>query len=607
MSIVPIRNKYENECANCHATIQIGELVLWDQTNHNIKHIKCTTNRKAYLRNDGIALRFEKNPHLIGKAREIGRIGWKAKEAIWLAKPTQIQAKALIEFLLGNRFEPTEEVIEILIRLAKLADENFIRSSATQTDFAPNNLTGTPYTYQNVAAEMGINNKRIIVADDMGVGKSLESLVVAAHLNLEPFIIVCPAIAKGTWLDEISKWTKFKGSILEGRNPQYGMEGLDPRSNYIINYDILNDWLDHLVYVAPKLLILDEAHYIRNHKTQRARAVLALAKNIEYILALTGTPIINGPMELINLFRILGVLDDFGGFKFFIDNYREPSPEKMLELNKRLRYSGIYIRRNIEDVAPFLPDKPIRQRIPVDLSNRREYNRAEAELARYLAEERITDNDFLDNLDPDLTFEEWQEIIEKEYQRTHRKVEAFKALIRWNALGLLAAQGKIDAVIDWIYNFLDSGEKLTVFAYYREIQNRLLKEFPNALHILSTDSSISRSEAINEFQKAAAPLIICSLKAANVNITLTAGHYNITTDLGWTPADHQQAEARQHRLGQSTRVWCGYFVGKDTIDEERFNIIDGKLPITEALIKGVKVKTQDIWSVLSEDIIRRNQ
>jgi SWI/SNF-related matrix-associated actin-dependent regulator 1 of chromatin subfamily A len=141
--------------------------------------------------------------------------------------------------------------------------------------------------------------------------------------------------------------------------------------------------------------------------------------------------------------------------------------------------------------------------------------------------------------------------------------------------------------VEWIKEFIESSEeeKLVVIAAHKAVQQVLLKEFPSALHILGDDSAQARQQAVDEFQgNPEKRLIICSIQAANMGVTLTAASTMVFAELDWTPSVMAQAEDRIHRIGQQNHVQIYRFVGRGTIDEHILQILEEKTQVTEGAI-----------------------
>jgi len=161
--------------------------------------------------------------------------------------------------------------------------------------------------------------------------------------------------------------------------------------------------------------------------------------------------------------------------------------------------------------------------------------------------------------------------------------------VRLNALKLLAARGKLHAALTWIHDFCSSGERLVVFAHHREIQRAVLSRFPTALHILGEDSHDARDAALQDFQAPDGPenqLIVCSIEVAGQGLTLTRASNVVFLELDWTPAKHDQAEDRCHRIGQQDAVNAYYLLAAGTIDETISTLLERKRAVIGAVTDG---------------------
>jgi SNF2 family DNA or RNA helicase len=340
-----------------------------------------------------------------------------------------------------------------------------------------------------------------------------------------------------------------------------------PAEITVVNYDIVAARLDALTALAPRAVVLDESHYCKNPGAKRTQAMHRLCAAVPrdgLVLALTGTPVMNRPAELISQLRILGRLEDFGSGAQFGKRFRGPDAHHRLHWHLRAR---CFVRRLKVDVLPQLPPKT-RAVVPVELDNEPEYRLAEQDVVAWLRSQPLD----LRELDA-------------------RVAAALRAerLVRLNALKLLAARGKLHAALSWIHDFLSSGERLIVFARHREIQRALVERFPAALHILGDDSPLARDAAQRAFQEpdgVANQLIICSIEVAGQGITLTRSSNVAFLELDWTPARHDQAEDRAHRIGQLDAVNATYLLAAGTIDETIATLLEQKRAVIAAVTDG---------------------
>ncbi len=324
--------------------------------------------------------------------------------------------------------------------------------------------------------------------------------------------------------------------------------------------------------------MLDESHYVKNPRAKRTQAVRKLASALApdaLRLALTGTPVMNHPEELIAQLRIIGRLEDFGSGAKFARRFQGQGAEERIHWHLR---RSCFVRRLKVDVLPQLPAK--RQvTVPVALDNEREYRMAEEDIIAWLREQPL-------------------ELSELE-ARVAATLRA-ERLAQLNALRQLAARGKLGAAIVWIHDFLESEEPLVVFTGSREVQQRLIQRFPEALHIVGDDSVAQREEAVQRFQQEGG-LIVCATRVAGQGITLTRASNVAFLDLEWTPAMHDQAEDRLHRIGQEESVTAWYLLAAQTIDETMLELIARKRGIVGAVTDGRADDSENlIQSVVKE-------
>jgi len=174
-------------------------------------------------------------------------------------------------------------------------------------------------------------------------------------------------------------------------------------------------------------------------------------------------------------------------------------------------------------------------------------------------------------------------------------------LAQLGLLKRLAAQGKLQTALTWIHDFLQSGEPLVVFAHHVEIQEAVMERFPDALHLLGRDPIRAREESVRRFQEPGGPpLIVCATRVAAQGITLTRASNVCFLELEWTPAMHDQAEDRCHRIGQHDAVTAWYLLAAQTIDETIAALLERKRGIVGAVTDG----RRDESGSLVEGVVR---
>ena len=148
----------------------------------------------------------------------------------------------------------------------------------------------------------------------------------------------------------------------------------------------------------------------------------------------------------------------------------------------------------------------------------------------------------------------------------------------------LAAKGKVKQAVDFVRVFLDNGKPMILFCSYHEVVDELCRAFPQAVRVTGRDSAVAKQAAVDAFQNGNSSLIICSIKAAGVGLTLTASSNVAFVEFPWTYADCCQCEDRAHRIGQRDNVTCYYLIGRGTIDPVLYNIIHRKKSIANPIM-----------------------
>jgi len=439
-----------------------------------------------------------------------------------------------------------------------------------------NGLSLKPYQIKGVEF-IQKQQGRALLADEMGLGKTAQALTwLAANPTLRPVVIITPASVKSAWKNEVGKWMPgTKVQILSGRTPQPIIEDI-----VIINYDTLASWVDSLKRVMPKVVITDECHYYKNNNADRTKAIKKLAKNIPHFIALSGTPIVNRPVEMFNAISIINPTL-FNSFWQFAQRYCNPinngygwnfnGSSNTQELHKKLTDS-IMIRRLKKDVLTELPDK-VWNYIPVELDNRREYEKASADFIQYV---RSTKGN-----------------------SAAEKASNAQTLAEIEGLKQLAVAGKLKQAISWIEDFLETDEKLVIFATHKFVIEALMKQFPTAVKIDGSTPVSDRQAAVDKFQKDPnIKLFVGNIKAAGVGITLTAASNVAILELPWTPGDLVQAEDRCHRIGQKNAVTIHYLLAEGTIEQKIAELLDKKRVVLGQVLDGHDKQNQSLLADL---------
>ena len=419
---------------------------------------------------------------------------------------------------------------------------------------------------------------RALIADEMGLGKTIQALAwLQKHPKKRPAVIVCPASLKLNWEKEIHAWmSNPRIQILQGTKADKFLIS----DIIIINYDIFKDWAETIKDLQPQVMILDEAHLIKNNQAKRTKAVKKVAKTVPHVITLTGTPIVNRPVEALNAIRLVDetvvpdqwyFLQRYCGAKHNGFGWDFNGATNTEELHQKL-VNTIMIRRRKEDVLKDLPAK-IRSFVPIELQNRKEYQKAESDFIDYVKKQKG--------------------------EKAAERASNAQALTEIEGLKTVAVEGKIEQCVEWIQNYLDNNGKLVIMGVHRFVIDRIIQAFPDIS--VKVDGSVSgenRNKAIESFQNNPnTKLFVGNIKAAGTGLTLTAASTMVFLELPWTPGDMTQAEDRIHRIGQENHVAIYYLLAQNTIEEDIAKLIDRKQKVLDSTLDG---KETDENSLLSE-------
>ena len=419
-------------------------------------------------------------------------------------------------------------------------------------------LKRKPYAHQYTAAEFLLNKRKAILADEMGGGKTLSSIMAAYSLS-GPRLVVCPASLKLNWAKEI-EMVDADGQIHIIRD-----KGIDEKADWnIINYDILEKYFDELNEVDWEVIIFDEAHYMKavsnggKPDSKRADYGIQLGLKSPYVFSLTGTPITNRPKDVFNLLKLSDHILAKNFFNFAQNycgathngwgwNFNGSSNEE--ELHRKIKP---YMLRRLKKDMLDLPEK-VRRFIPVEI-NLREYSKIVAEYME---------------------------------QRPHLKNRG-EHLVYLTTMKHLLAQAKSQHSIEIAKTIVDAGKSVVIFTCYEKVVQDVLKAFKkNVVKITGKDSDIERQEAVEQFQAGEKQVMVANIIAGGVGLTLIEAKQLIFNDFDWVPANHLQAEDRIHRIGQDEITTVNYVYAKDTeIDEYMSGLLEEKADAINEIIDG---------------------
>jgi SWI/SNF-related matrix-associated actin-dependent regulator 1 of chromatin subfamily A len=502
-------------------------------------------------------------------------------EKIWIEKLLADKEKAY--HVWGKVFE-TEQLHDFWVPKASLIKDNTVKNVVI--DFEK--YSHRPLlSHQIEAVQKLVENKKYILADDMGLGKTTSTIVAALESGAKKILIICPASLKINWQREIENYTTRSIYISEGKN--FSQE----HDFVIINYDIIKNFHNvkkksdsQILGANFDLVVVDEAHYIKNGQAQRTKLINDLVKNVDRLWLLTGTPMTSRPMDYFNLLSLIdspvaknwmayairycsGYQFNAGGRKI----WNVTGASNLEEL--RDRTSGLTLRRLKQDVLD-LPDKII---TPVYLR---------------------------------LKSKQYEEVMGDYYNWYEKNPDESKSLTvqftKLTQVRQVIAEEKVIQTIELAENIIEQGKKVIIFCNFTNSLDRIIQHFgKTAVRLDGSMSKPERQNSVDKFQEDdKVKVFVGNIKAAGVGITLTAAEAVIMNDLSFLPSDHSQAEDRAYRYGQKNNVLVYYPIFENTIEGIIYDILNKKKQVIATVMGDVK-NDVDLVEEIMKQINQRRQ
>lgn len=465
---------------------------------------------------------------LVELVREVPGMVWTARERAWVGYSDALK-------LVCPRLEAKG--------LAKVVGTEALQARTPPRVPLSDSLSSYCREYQRIGTDFitSCSSTGALLADAMGLGKSLQVLTSIIAINKFPAVVVCPANVKWGWVREAEKLGIQAPLVLSTRKPYEDATINQSDGIVVVNYDILTNWLPHLN--GTQFVAFDEAQMLTNHKSQRSKAAKELSHRAKHSLALSGTPMTNVPAELWNVVDTISK-NRFGSyFKYGARyaNFHQEEIEKkngdevetrkvwkydgashLDELNMRL--SDFMLRRTKKDVALELPPKT-RQLVELDVP---EYNNA-------------------DN---------WWTIDNKNAAQV--------------ALGL-AGTLKIPHAVELAIANRDEGNAVIIFCFQKHVARGLIKALAKkgvVAYPATGDEQPNHRRENAQRCKSENAVLVATIDAVGTGVDyLSYANVLIFAELHYVPTRLLQAEDRAHRFGQQRNVHCYYLVALGTIDE----------------------------------------
>lgn len=372
--------------------------------------------------------------------------------------------------------------------------------------------------YQEFGAKYILHQKRVLLGDEMGLGKTIQAIATMHHLHHEGhryFLVICPASVLLNWKREVNKLTDMQAYILHGESFGDYENWKSDGGIAIINYE----GLDKIIFDKDfplDMVVVDEAHFVKNKDAQRTRHTIRIIEQAEYALYMTGTAIENNVDEMCYLIECLNpsVANEIKGMKYLAkaDLFRK-------------KIAPVYLRRKRADVLMELPELTIH--------------------------------------------DEWCMMNDEEINSYRKVVESgnFMAMRRvsWNSRN----STKAERMVELCLQALSEGRKVVIFSYFLDtlsfVSDILLGK---ALPVISGKLSLEkRQDILCQFEEPIARVLPIQIHAGGIGLNIQTAEIVILCEPQLKPSDEMQAISRIYRMGQVHHVFVYRLLSADTIDE----------------------------------------
>jgi len=401
------------------------------------------------------------------------------------------------------------------------------------------------YPYQHIGTAFIKEHRYVLIGDEMGLGKTLQA--IAAMVELEQVLVVCPAMLRVTWEKEVRKF-----SNMSVRKVLVNFDYSRIPKIVVVSYEGLKNIPRDL---NPDMVVFDECHYLKNPKAARTKAAHEFIWEVrpEYCVGLSGTPIRNNVGEFYSILKMLSYnpvssngmpIAEKSQYAFSL-RFSQPITRTITigkkgkdDRRRTIEITEFKGLRNKEVLKKYLKNKYIRRT-----------SKGVLDLPPLVSKTiNLTDRD---SPTSKLLLEEWNRWVKEGKMGEHT-----------TQLKVASAMEKVPYTCKYLFNMLEQGEKVVLFSDHiapiTAIMNTLIKANIKCGRITGQDTQKARQEAIEEFQSGSSRVLCCSIKAASTGLTLTAARNLVFNDLSWTPGDIEQARKRIHRIGQDHACFIHY-------------------------------------------------
>lgn len=506
--------------------------------------------------------------------------GWAALPHDWLLKhadrvEAMLHARGGDDKPVPKHFLPDlahlceEEGLEVPKRVQELCAQLYTGEGIPRAKI-PSDLKAELRCYQQKGVDWLLFLKQAglgaMLADDMGLGKTLQSIACIDGRAL----VVCPTSVLQSWADQIQEFRpSLKVSLYHGPNRSLPETGVA-----LTSYGVLRMDIEKLSAIEWDTLVLDETQVIKNPDSQIARAAHRLRG--KFRVALSGTPIENRLDDLWSQFQFLnpGLLWSRAEFQErFGEAIRNGNLRKLEKLRSRIR--PFLLRRLKSEVAPELPPRT-EVVLHCDLS--------EQELAVYRSVIAASKKEVLEKLQTGGTVFAALEMLLR-----LRQACCHPSLVPGSGMDAAFGSAKLELLMESLDESLSLGHRALVFSQWTSLLDLVQQRFESGgIRFSRLDGATkNRDQVVSAFQKDDGPsVMLLSLKAGGVGITLTAADHIYILDPWWNPAAEDQAADRAHRIGQENPVFIHRLVARDSVEDKIISMQKRKKALAEGVMKG---------------------
>jgi hypothetical protein len=468
----------------------------------------------------------------------------------------------------------------------------------------PKGLELMPHQARLVAA-VATGHRSFLLADEPGLGKTAQALLAAEAANAYPLLVVVPNVVKTNWAREAGRWTPDRAAtVVQGDG--HTVDGF--ADIIVVNYEVLDRHVGWLGDFGFRGMVVDEAHFIKNKTSQRARHVLELSDRIRsrtarpLLMALTGTPLINDIEDFRAIWQFLGWIDDSKPLGELMDALEDSGltpadPGFYAAARRRVIDLGIVRRRKV-DVAADIPARRIAD-LPVELDGAagRSIRAAERDLARRMVSRYETalanrstggiDSGVDSGIDSGIDMALVRRVARWELKdaTTGESGENVFSMVR------RIGRAKAGLAADYAAQLARSAGKVVFFAKHVDVMDAAEEAFARQgvrfSSIRGDQTPASRQKNIDAFvDDPDVAVAVCSLTAAGVGLNLQVASNIVLAELSWTHAEQTQAIDRSHRIGQTEPVTAWRIIAAQTIDARIAELIDSKAGLAARALDG---------------------